>query len=142
MTLNSKLVTIDFEIIMSFCESKSLTNFSQNKMYICSTIPDWLLWMKFLSPWYYGNEAMEITQWRNEEKIPCEADDNICLDNGDKVLEYYSMDKVFHHFFGPCSSKNFYHRWAKFSGCQAGEAKIYYLPRKHQKRYYFSREKI
>ena len=52
--------------------------------------------MKFLSPWYYGNEAMEITQWKNEKTIPCGADDNICLNDGSEVLQYYSMDKVSH----------------------------------------------
>ena len=51
--------------------------------------------MKYLSPWYYGNEALEIVQWQDEEHIPCDPDSSICMHDGLEVLDRYSMDKVF-----------------------------------------------
>ena len=50
--------------------------------------------MKYISPWYYGNEAMEINQWKEVEEIPCIPPDRDCLPTGLQVLEHYSMDKV------------------------------------------------
>ena len=52
--------------------------------------------MKYISPWYYGNEAIEIVQWQNEKNITCGAVDIDmgCLQTGEQVLTYYSMDKV------------------------------------------------
>ena len=52
--------------------------------------------MKYISPWYYGNEAIEIVQWQNEKNITCGAldIDMGCLQTGEQVLTYYSMDKV------------------------------------------------
>jgi hypothetical protein len=54
--------------------------------------------MKYISPWYYGNEALEITQWQDVSNITCEIKDQPCLENGQDVLEFYSMDKVSLHY--------------------------------------------
>jgi len=71
---------------------------------ILSSLKPYLLWMKYVSAYYYGNEALQINQWKYMENIPCNRttkvlaldlnQDDICLSSGDDVLEFYSMNPV------------------------------------------------
>ncbi len=59
------------------------------------SIPIWLDWMKYLSLWFYGFEALSINQWQNVESIKCEDElEGLvdCLETGDDVLDFLNFD--------------------------------------------------
>lgn len=58
------------------------------------SIPLWLDWMKYLSLWYYGFEALSINQWRDVEYINCEIPGIECLENGQDVLKNLNFDET------------------------------------------------
>jgi len=47
--------------------------------------------MQWISPWYYGNEAVSINQWENVEDIDCAPTDETCFKTGNDLLDYYSF---------------------------------------------------
>lgn len=57
-----------------------------------STVPVYLSWIKYISRFYYGVEAMSILQWNNIDNIPCSENADIpCVSSGIKVLEKYGF---------------------------------------------------
>jgi len=68
-----------------------------------STIPNWLAWIHFISPYYFGNEGFYGVQWRDQGPIPgCETtllgedvEASQCLyEDGDAVLEFYEYTVI------------------------------------------------
>jgi len=47
--------------------------------------------MQWISPWYYGNEAVSINQWETIESIECAPTDETCFRDGNDILDYYSF---------------------------------------------------
>ncbi|CAF1082652.1 unnamed protein product [Rotaria sp. Silwood1] len=58
----------------------------------------WLTWIKYISWFYYGNEALIVSQWADVNNLPCEglAPELPCYHNGDKILQLVNFDKA--HF--------------------------------------------
>ncbi|CAF0935940.1 unnamed protein product [Rotaria sp. Silwood1] len=58
------------------------------------TIPNWLIWIKYLSWLYYSNEMALINQWEDVQSLECDqASNSTCFHNGDDVLNYYGFQK-------------------------------------------------
>ena len=53
----------------------------------------YIIWMKYISWYYYGNEALMINQWKDVEKIEC-GDSLLCPPNGDAAIAILNFDKV------------------------------------------------
>jgi hypothetical protein len=74
--------------------------------------------MKYISVYYYGNEALQVNQWRYIDEISCNRTikevgiekDDICLSSGLEVLEFYSMNPVISvlRYFWQIMNKNFF----------------------------------
>lgn len=67
-----------------------------------ASVPDWLIWLKYLSWFLYSNELLVINQWDNvtiacnEDMLPANHTDGKplpCISNGDAVFQYYGFDK-------------------------------------------------
>lgn len=64
------------------------------------SFPGWLAWVKYVSSFFFGNEAMSINQWNadNNVNITCEEEyseaDNCLFETGTDVLDYYSFNEV------------------------------------------------
>ncbi|CAG0879456.1 unnamed protein product [Darwinula stevensoni] len=56
-----------------------------------NSIPVYFIWLKYISWFYYGNEALMINQWKDLE-IDC-GDSIGCPPSGDAILEYFHFDK-------------------------------------------------
>nr|QNH67970.1 ATP-binding cassette transporter subfamily G-like protein 4 [Brachionus plicatilis] len=57
-----------------------------------ATIPDYFIWLRYLSWFNYANELLLINQWDGVENIAC--DEAICaFTKGDDVLNYLKMEK-------------------------------------------------
>ncbi|KAK3882731.1 hypothetical protein Pcinc_012936 [Petrolisthes cinctipes] len=54
--------------------------------------PSWLTWLKYLSWFNYGNEALVMNQWRGVESISCNANQT-CFPNGEAVLSFLHFDQ-------------------------------------------------
>ncbi|XP_078376593.1 protein white-like [Oculina patagonica] len=53
-----------------------------------TTIPDWLFWLKYLSWFNYGFEALVVNQWDNYGNITCTESSNArCIYNGNEAIE-------------------------------------------------------
>ncbi|KAL1141029.1 hypothetical protein AAG570_000955 [Ranatra chinensis] len=58
-----------------------------------SSVPVYLVWLKYISRFYYGLEAMTIMQWINVKNIPCSSNPNIpCISSGEGVLVKYGYN--------------------------------------------------
>ncbi|VDI31145.1 Hypothetical predicted protein [Mytilus galloprovincialis] len=67
------------------------------------TIPDWLLWLKYLSWFQYSNEVLNINQWSDIDHIDCKnvtvalnstvGTSSRCFTTGSQVLESLSFDE-------------------------------------------------
>ncbi|XP_014213947.1 protein brown-like [Copidosoma floridanum] len=54
------------------------------------SLPNYISWIKFVSQFYYGVEAISIIQWRNINQIDCSHDsEEPCISSGNMVLEKY-----------------------------------------------------
>ncbi|CAF4750093.1 unnamed protein product, partial [Rotaria sp. Silwood2] len=55
----------------------------------------WLTWMKYISWFYYSNEALIINQWADVHSLPCEGlePELPCYHNGDEILQLLDFDK-------------------------------------------------
>jgi hypothetical protein len=64
-----------------------------------SSVPIYLIWIKYISWFYYGNEALVINQWRNIDYIGCSNVTNSngnatsCIPNGKAVIETLSFNE-------------------------------------------------
>lgn len=59
-----------------------------------STVPIYLAWVKYISRFYYGLEALSILQWSKVRSIPCSPNPDLpCLTSGEEVLRQYG----YHH---------------------------------------------
>jgi hypothetical protein len=58
-----------------------------------SSVPVYFIWLKYISWFYYGNEALVINQWKNVDHIGCSNVTNsngnatACIPNGKVVIE-------------------------------------------------------
>lgn len=61
----------------------------------CSSIPDYFIWIRYISWFYYGNEALIINQWADVGEITCEDGlETLCRNNGTEVINALSFDEV------------------------------------------------
>jgi hypothetical protein len=58
-----------------------------------SSVPVYFVWLKYISWFYYGNEALMINQWKGVEGIEC-GDSPSCTPDGEAVLDSLNFDKV------------------------------------------------
>ncbi|XP_059480900.1 protein scarlet-like [Neocloeon triangulifer] len=58
-----------------------------------SSLPIYLSWLKYLSQFYFSNEAVSILQWQQVTDLECWDDipGAPCLHNGEEVLENYGF---------------------------------------------------
>ncbi|CAI5708316.1 unnamed protein product [Peronospora destructor] len=57
-------------------------------------IPDWFVWLHYISPIKYSYESMMKIFWKRVDNIDCDGTLEGCVAfTGDGVLEYYSMEK-------------------------------------------------
>lgn len=57
------------------------------------SVPNWLIWLKYLSWFMYGNEALVVNQWEGVKNITCNSASPCIMSDGDAVLQFYSYDK-------------------------------------------------
>nr|UOU03355.1 ATP-binding cassette subfamily G-like 5 [Brachionus rubens] len=57
-----------------------------------STVPDYFIWLRYLSWFNYANELLNINQWDGITNIACNAT-RCAFNNGDDVLSYLQMKK-------------------------------------------------
>ncbi|CAF3776778.1 unnamed protein product [Adineta steineri] len=76
------------------------------------TIPNWLIWIKYLSWLYYTNEMALINQWEDVKSLECNAGANTtCFGNGTDIINYYGFSKSHYNrnlgllfaIFGTCT---------------------------------------
>jgi len=53
----------------------------------------YFVWLKYLSWFLYGNEALAINQWENVDTIQCDAGDTNCPASGAVVLDTLNFSK-------------------------------------------------
>ncbi len=65
-----------------------------------SSVPIYFIWIKYISWFYYGNEALMINQWQNIDHIGCPNITNSsfgkatsCIPNGKAVIETLSFNE-------------------------------------------------
>ncbi|KAL7640654.1 UNVERIFIED_CONTAM: hypothetical protein RMT77_008929 [Armadillidium vulgare] len=56
------------------------------------SVPVYLSWVRYLSWFSYGNEALNINQWENIDSIACTRNET-CFPNGSSILAYYNYDE-------------------------------------------------
>ncbi len=66
---------------------------------ICSSTPDYFVWIKYISWFYYGFEAILVKLWTNVGEIDCTIKSNCtvvprCYKNGAVVLDKLSAKEV------------------------------------------------
>ncbi len=68
---------------------------------IYRSVPIYFVWLKYLSWFYYGNEALIINQWQDIQNISCSQNSQMpsnttgvrCLQNGRMVLKMLNFDE-------------------------------------------------
>jgi hypothetical protein len=62
---------------------------------------EWLSWIKYISWFYYANEAAVINQWWDVKSLPCENLDfgSPCIQTGDEVVTFIGFKEVRRHSF-------------------------------------------
>ncbi|CAF1304874.1 unnamed protein product [Didymodactylos carnosus] len=61
------------------------------------TIPKWLIWIKYISWFYYGNEMALVNQWTDVKYLQCNRKANsntTCFRDGNDVLKLYGFSKT------------------------------------------------
>ncbi|KAK7066125.1 ABC-2 type transporter [Halocaridina rubra] len=57
-------------------------------------IPPYFIWIKYISWFNYGNEALIINQWKGVGPIECKMDDpTLCYEDGSDVIAKLSFDE-------------------------------------------------
>ncbi|XP_043466847.1 protein scarlet-like isoform X2 [Leptopilina heterotoma] len=65
------------------------------------SLPAYLTWLKYVSQFYYGTEAVSLTQWREINHIACPPDPNEpCISTGSGVLDKYGY--IIGHYHLDC----------------------------------------
>ena len=87
-------LTADFNAAAQICPLIFLplinvAGFYQNEW----IMPEWIRWLKYLSPWFYANEAFNANQWADfKGHIECDAaKGGICFKSGIDILNYYGF---------------------------------------------------
>ncbi|KDR23584.1 protein scarlet-like isoform X2 [Zootermopsis nevadensis] len=61
--------------------------------YNVRALPASITWMKYLSQFYYSNEALAVVHWQEVDYIMCRNNTNLpCLENGQQVLDEYGFN--------------------------------------------------
>ncbi len=60
------------------------------------SVPDWLVWLKYLSWFLYSNELLVINQWDGFEFEPCDNFTLPCYPDGETVYKSLGFSKVNH----------------------------------------------
>ena len=62
------------------------------------SVPDWLIWLKYISWFMYTNELLVVNQWADTNVTGCTPDviesGTPCFPNGNAVLEFYGFSEV------------------------------------------------
>eukprot|EP00092_Neocalanus_flemingeri_P095212 GFUD01121127.1.p1 GENE.GFUD01121127.1~~GFUD01121127.1.p1 ORF type:complete len:639 (-),score=177.01 GFUD01121127.1:95-2011(-) len=58
------------------------------------SVPVWLSWLKYMSWFLYGFEALLINQWSGVKDISCEQSNLSCLTTGEQVLDNKAFEKA------------------------------------------------
>ncbi|CAG0883847.1 unnamed protein product [Darwinula stevensoni] len=58
------------------------------------SVPQGLIWLKYLSWFLYGNEALAINQWEDVDFVDCHGFNATCPGDGPAVLRMFNFDKV------------------------------------------------
>ena len=64
---------------------------------ILRSVPVWLSWLKYLSWFLYGFEALLVNQWSGVLNISCPSEVNTnlpCLTTGEQILDTLAFEKV------------------------------------------------
>ncbi len=68
--------------------------------YFSRSIPNWLIWIKYLSWLYYANEMALVNQWEDVTSLGCTTNSTSssnstgCFQTGNDVINYYGFSKV------------------------------------------------
>lgn len=54
--------------------------------------PDYLVWLKYISWFFYGNEILVVNQWEDVTQISCTTSSS-CISNGALVISSLNFDK-------------------------------------------------
>lgn len=54
--------------------------------------PDYLIWLKYISWFYYGNEMLVVNQWEDVNNIRCSSGPS-CVPNGELVISTLNFDQ-------------------------------------------------
>ncbi|XP_069194457.1 protein white isoform X2 [Procambarus clarkii] len=57
------------------------------------SVPVYFVWIKYISWFNYGNEALMINQWSDIDNIPCEKNNTLCYHTGLDVIERLGYNK-------------------------------------------------
>ncbi|KFM65486.1 Protein white, partial [Stegodyphus mimosarum] len=57
-----------------------------------ASVPAYFIWIKYISWFYYGNEALTINQWSTIKNITC-ATPVACMPNGKFVISYLNFNE-------------------------------------------------
>ena len=56
------------------------------------TMPVWLIWIKYLSWFFYGMEVLMVNQWEEANKLECPPDTSTrCFLTGSEILDFYGF---------------------------------------------------
>lgn len=64
-------------------------------MNLYRSVPSYFIWLKYLSWFNYANELLTVNQWDGITSISCPEGSLRCYRNGDDVINYLNMSKVF-----------------------------------------------
>lgn len=56
------------------------------------SIPVYFIWIRYISWFSYGNEALIVNQWADVEEIKCPDEEMFCRNNGTDVIEQLAFD--------------------------------------------------
>ncbi|KAK7066131.1 ATPase activity protein [Halocaridina rubra] len=57
-----------------------------------NTVPDYFIWIKYISWFNYGNEAFNINQWTGVSDIACNNGTLFCMTTGEEVIERFGYE--------------------------------------------------
>ena len=71
-----------------------------NEIFISSTVPVYLVWLKYISWYYYAFDSILIIIWTSVGSIPCSipsidgCESQFCIANGATILKELNIDPV------------------------------------------------
>ena len=88
------LVFAGFFINAKYVRGREVRNHTVHRLPF-RTIPNWLVWIKYLSWMYYTNEMGLVNQWEDVSSLECnQIGNSTCFRNGTDVLNYFSFTRV------------------------------------------------